>query len=83
MNTARKNVVKVSIWTKPPKYWPEGGASGPPRNASARPTTVIAGSTPRDCPRGRRPSATSTTQAVIVTITSGRTGVSVSRNAVT
>src|SRR5439155_948976 len=42
MNTARKNVVNASTFTKPPKYRPVTGANRGAASAATRPATVIA-----------------------------------------
>ena len=74
MNTARKNVVNASTFTKPPKYRPVTGANRGAASAATRPATAIAGSHTRADERGSSASTTSTTQAVIATMSSGAIG---------
>ena len=72
-NSTRKNVVKVSMTTKPPKAVWLATVSGPVKIATRSPTTVRIGSQTRASFRSMTASASRTSNAVAVTATSGRT----------
>src|SRR5439155_446815 len=71
MKTARKNVAKASMVTKPRKYWPAGTTLKTEASATTRPAMVMIGSAVGARRRSSTASTTSTIIATAVTMISG------------